>query len=326
MSEEINSLSGLVSLGDKDFHRLSTFIMSHYGIKLPPAKKTLVQCRLQKRLKANNMISFGDYIDFLFSSAGREKELSNMIDEISTNKTDFFREPVHFDFLTRTGLNEYLSKTGKRRISVWSAGCSSGEEPYTIAVILKEYARLQHYIDFTITATDISTKVLQLGMQGIYPEDKISEIPYTLKKEYFQKGKNSFKQQVRVNSDLRKTVNFQHFNLLSSDYTSFGMFDIIFCRNVLIYFERAIQYRIISKLCNQLNSGGYLFLGHSDTTMGFTPALKNSSAEYFQKVGLSENVLLYPVTKIRLFVKKIHVMIVDDSALVRQTLITNIES
>ena len=284
MSEEINNLSRLVSLGDKDFHRLSTFIISNYGIKLPPSKKTLVQCRLQKRLKAYNMISFGDYIDFVFSSAGREEELSNMINEISTNKTDFFREPIHFDFLSRTGLKEYLSKTGKRKISVWSAGCSSGEEPYTIAVILKEYARLEHNIDFTITATDISTKVLQEGMQGIYHEKKISEIPYSIKKEYFQKGKNSYNQQVRVNADIRKMVNFQHFNLLSSDYTHFGMFDIIFCRNVLIYFERAIQYRIISKLCNQLNSGGYLFLGHSDTTMGFTLPIKTIQPSIFNKL------------------------------------------
>jgi chemotaxis protein methyltransferase CheR len=284
MSQEINSLSSLVSLGDKDFHRLSTFIMSHYGIKLPPAKKTLVQCRLQKRLKAYNMSSFGDYIDFLFSSAGHEKELSNMIDEISTNKTDFFREPIHFDFLSQTGLNEYLSKTGKRRLSVWSAGCSSGEEPYTIAIILKEYARLEHFIDFTITATDISSRVLHEGMLGIYNEDKISEIPYTLKKEYFQKGKNSYKQHVRVNADIRNTVNFQNFNLLSSDYTMFGKFDIIFCRNVLIYFERAIQYRIINNLCNQLSPGGYLFLGHSETTMGFTLPLKTIRPSIFNKL------------------------------------------
>ncbi len=151
-------------------------------------------------------------------------------------------------------------------------------------MILKEYARLQHSIDFTITATDISTRVLQTGMQGIYHENKISEIPYPIKKEYFQKGKNSFKQQVRVNSDIRKTVNFQQFNLLSSDYTFFGMFDIIFCRNVLIYFEREIQYRIISKLCNQLNSGGYLFLGHSDTTMGFTLPLKTVQPSIFKKL------------------------------------------
>jgi chemotaxis protein methyltransferase CheR len=284
MSEEINSLNSLVSLGDKDFHRLSSFIMSHYGIKLPPAKKTLVQCRLQKRLKAYNMSSFGDYIDFLFSSAGREKELSNMIDEISTNKTDFFREPNHFEFLSQTGLREYLSKTGKRRISAWSAGCSSGEEPYTIAIILKEYARLEHYIDFTITATDISKRVLQEGMLGIYNEDKISEIPFALKKEYFQKGKNSFKQHVRVNSDIRNTVNFRQFNLLSSDYSIFGSFDIIFCRNVLIYFERAIQYRIIYNLCTQLNPGGYLFLGHSETTMGFTLPLKTIRPSIFNKL------------------------------------------
>jgi chemotaxis protein methyltransferase CheR len=284
MSQEINDFNKLVSLGDKDFSRLSAFIMSHYGIKLPPAKKTLVQCRLQKRLRAYNMSNFSDYIDLLFSSAGGEKEISSMIDEISTNKTDFFREPIHFDFLSQTGLKEYLSKTGKRRISIWSAGCSSGEEPYTIAIILKEYAKLEHYIDFTITATDISTKVLQLGMQGIYHENKISEIPYALKKNYFQKGKNSFKEKVRVNSDLRRTVDFQHFNLLSSDYTLLGMFDIIFCRNVLIYFERAIQYRIITKLCNQLNSGGYMFLGHSDTTIGFTLPIKTVRPSIYSKL------------------------------------------
>jgi chemotaxis protein methyltransferase CheR len=284
MSEEINSFKGLVSLGDRDFNRLSTYIMSHYGIKLPPAKKTLVQCRLQKRLRAYNMISFSDYIDFLFSSAGRETELSHMIDEISTNKTDFFREAIHFDFLIQTGLNEYLSKTGKKRISVWSAGCSSGEEPYTIAIILKEYAKLQRNIDFTITATDISARVLQMGMQGIYHENKVSVIPYGLKKEYFLRGKNDYNQQVRVNSDIRKAVSFSQFNLLSSDYTSFGMFDIIFCRNVLIYFEREVQYRIISKLCSQLNSGGYLFLGHSDTTMGFTLPLKTVQPSIFNKL------------------------------------------
>jgi chemotaxis protein methyltransferase CheR len=166
---------------------------------------------------------------------------------------------------------------------VWSAGCSSGEEPYTIAMVLKEYARTGHHVDFTITATDISTRMLQTGMQGIYPENKISEIPYSIKKEYFQKGRNSFKQQVRINQDLRELVNFQHFNLLSSDYAFFGMFDIIFCRNVLIYFERAIQYKIISRLCSQLNEGGYLFLGHSDTTMGFTLPLKTVQPSIFRK-------------------------------------------
>jgi len=121
-------------------------------------------------------------------------------------------------------------------------------------------------------------------VQGIYHENRISEIPYSIKKEYFQKGKNSFKQQVRVNSEVRKTVNFQHFNLLSPGYAHLGMFDIIFCRNVLIYFERAIQYRIISKLCNQLNPGGYLFLGHSDTTMGFTLPLKTIRPSIFNKL------------------------------------------
>jgi chemotaxis protein methyltransferase CheR len=207
-----------------------------------------------------------------------------MIDEISTNKTDFFREPKHFDYLMQTGLNEYLSKSGKKKISVWSAGCSTGEEPYTIAMILKEYAKQQRNIDFAVTATDISTRVIQTGIQGIYNENKISDIPYTLKKEYFQKGKNNFKQHVRVNSDIRRTVKFQQFNLLSSDFALFGSFDIIFCRNVLIYFEREIQFRVISKLCSQLNSGGYLFLGHSDTTMGFTLPLITVQPSIFKKL------------------------------------------
>jgi chemotaxis protein methyltransferase CheR len=142
---------------------------------------------------------------------------------------------------------------------------------------------LEHFVDFTIVATDISTRVLQVGMDGIYHENKISMIPYAMKKEYFQKGRNGFKQHVRVNSDLRKTVNFQQFNLLSADYTLFGMFDIIFCRNVLIYFERALQCKIIQKLCNQLNPGGYLFLGHAETTMGFTLPLKTIRPSIFKK-------------------------------------------
>jgi chemotaxis protein methyltransferase CheR len=149
---------------------------------------------------------------------------------------------------------------------------------------LKEYARLEHFIDFTIAATDISTRMLQLGVQGVYHENKISMIPYELKKKYFLKGKNSFRQQVRVHSELRNPVNFQQFNLLSSDYTFQGMFDIIFCRNVLIYFERAIQYRVINKLCNQLNPGGYLFLGHSETTMGFDLPLRTVRPSIFNKL------------------------------------------
>jgi chemotaxis protein methyltransferase CheR len=191
---------------------------------------------------------------------------------------------MHFDFLTQTGLKEYLSKTGKNRLTVWSAGCSSGEEPYTIAMVLKEYARQEHYFDFTILATDISTRVLKMGMQGIYPESRISMLPYNLKREYFQKGKNNFIQQVRVNTEIRKTVNFQRFNLLSSDFTFSGMCDIIFCRNVLIYFERDVQNKIISKLCNQLNTGGYLFLGHSDTTMGFSLPLQTIQPSIFTRL------------------------------------------
>jgi chemotaxis protein methyltransferase CheR len=283
MAQEINNLNHLALLRDKDFHRLSSYIISNYGIKLPQSKRALLECRLQKRLKANNFSSFSDYIDFVFSPDGRATEMSKMIDAVSTNTTDFFREPVHFEFLSRTGLKEYISKTGKRKISVWSAGCSSGEEPYTIAMVLKEYANIQQRIDFSITATDISTRMLSEGENGIYSENKVASIPYNIKKENFQKGKNNFENQVRIQPGLQKTVNFQKFNLLSADFTALGMFDIIFCRNVLIYFEKDIQYRIIKNLCQQLNQGGYLFLGHSETTIGFTLPLKTIRPTIFSK-------------------------------------------
>jgi chemotaxis protein methyltransferase CheR len=284
MSKEVNSLNHLALLRDKDFHRLSSFINSNYGIKLPQSKRALLECRLQKRLKANNFDTFSDYIDFVFSPDGQAAEMSKMIDAVSTNTTDFFREQVHFDYLTRTGLKDYILKTGKRKIAVWSAGCSSGEEPYTIAMVLKEYANIQQRIDFSIMATDISTRMLSEGENGIYSENKVSAIPYNIKKEYFQKGKNGYEHQVRIHPNLMKTVNFQKFNLLSADFSSLGMFDIIFCRNVLIYFEKDIQYRIIKNLCQQLNTGGYLFLGHSETTIGFTLPLKTIRPTIFSKI------------------------------------------
>jgi chemotaxis protein methyltransferase CheR len=283
MSQEINNLNHIALLRDKDFHRLSTYINSNYGIKLPQSKRALLECRLQKRLKANNIANFSDYIDFVFSPEGQAWEMSKMIDAVSTNTTDFFREPVHFEFLTRSGLKEYISKTGKRKLSVWSAGCSSGEEPYTIAMVLKEYANTQQRIDFSITATDISTRMLSEAENGIYNENKVSAIPYTIKKENFQRGKNDFEHQVRIHPSLMKTVNFQKFNLLSPDYSSLGMFDIVFCRNVLIYFEKEIQYRIIKNICQQLNPGGYLFLGHSETTIGFTLPLRTIRPTIFSK-------------------------------------------
>ncbi len=255
------------TLGDYDYKRLSEFIMSQYGIKLPPVKKIMVQSRLQKRLKFLQLGGFKEYVDYVFSPEGQKKEVPYMIDAVSTNKTDFFREPSHFEYLMNQGLPSMIDQNTEK-LKIWSAGCSSGEEPYTIAMVLKEYLGNHHYPDYSILATDISNSVLELAKLGIYTNDKVAVINHTLKKKYLLKGKNKYQNKVRVIQDIRRNVNFQKFNLLSSNYHSFGFFDIIFCRNVLIYFEREIQYRVISRFCEVLRPGGLLFLGHSESITG----------------------------------------------------------
>jgi chemotaxis protein methyltransferase CheR len=279
------NFKGLISLEDSDFKRLSNFIMTNFGIRLPINKKTLLECRLQKRIKTLQMSSFKEYTDYVLSSHGLNTEVAQMIDAVSTNKTDFFREPIHFDFLMDRGLNDYLEISGKRKLSVWSAGCSSGEEPYTIAMVLKEYSATSGFIDFSITATDIADSVLQQAILGIYKEEKTQIIPKDYQKKYLLKGMNQYKNRMRINSELRDKIDFRKYNLLSSDYSSLGKFDIIFCRNVLIYFERDVQYRILDQFCRILNKGGYLFLGHSESINGFSLPLNHIKTTIYSKIG-----------------------------------------
>lgn len=262
------------SLEYKDFKRLSEFIMSQYGIKMSSVKKTMLQSRLQKRLQLLDFMSFREYVDYLFSQQGQKHEISHMVDAISTNKTDFFRENAHFDFLLSQGIDEYIKKAAKRNISVWSAGCSTGEEPYSIAIILNEFCIKNKYIDFEILATDISSGVLQNAILGIYNKDKVSMFSGEYRKRYLLKGKNNYNNKVRIIWELRKKVNFQKLNLISSNFVGLGKFDMIFCRNVMIYFERNVQYRLLKQFAQQLLPNGYLFIGHSESITGLTLPLK----------------------------------------------------
>src|SRR5512133_2533740 len=285
LSQEVSGsyFPNAIILEDKEYQRLSSFILKHFGIKLPPTKKTLLQCRLQKRLKSLNIDNFRDYVDFVLSGGGTHEEVSRMIDAVSTNKTDFFREPVHFDFLRDGGLSDYLETTGKNRITIWSAGCSSGEEPYTIAMELKEYSESHASFDFRILATDISDKVLNMAVDAIYDEDKVCVVPSAYKKKYLLKGKNEYARKVRIVPALRSKIEFKKYNLLSADYSSNGSFDIIFCRNVLIYFDREVQYRLLRQFTRSLTTGGYLFLGHSESITGYTLPLQHIRPTIFLK-------------------------------------------
>lgn len=270
-------------LEDREFKRLSSFIMSQFGIKLPPNKKALLQSRLQKRLKTLNCSNFKDYVNYIFSPDGLRDEVPFMIDAVSTNKTDFFREPIHFEFLMNQGIPDYINTTGRTKLSIWSAGCSSGEEPYTLAMVLQEMVNKNPQIDYSILATDISESVLNHAAIGIYNADKALVIPDGYKKKYLLKGKNDYANKVRISNELRMKVIFRKFNLLAGDYNFSAKFDMIFCRNVLIYFERDIQYFVLKQLCSNLNTGGYLFLGHSESIAGHTLPLKHLRPTIFRK-------------------------------------------
>lgn len=274
----------IINLGEKEYTRLSAYIVDNFGIRLPPNKRILLQCRLQKRLKALQQNSFSEYVEYFFSPKGQIEEVPVMIDAVSTNKTEFFREPVHFDFLLKHGIKQYLERSGKNRLNIWSAGCSSGEEPYSIAMVLSEYSYLDP-IDYNILATDIAGSMLEQAESGIYMEEKADPVPFNYKKKYLLKGKNRQEKRIKIVNELRSKVEFRTFNLLMKDFSHLGRFDMIFCRNVLIYFERDVQFQIIKQFCNVLARGGYLFLGHSESLAGFSLPLESIKPTIFQKKG-----------------------------------------
>ena len=250
----------------RDFNRLSSYINNECGIKMPAAKKIMLECRLQKRLAALNISSYKEYVDFLFSTEGLENEMVHMIDAVTTNKTDFFREAAHFDFLTQYALPELCNQyNGQKIIKVWSAGCSSGEEVYSLALVLSEFCETITGADYHVWGSDISVRMLSKAAEAIYSEDRIEDIPMWLRKKYLLRSKDRIKQTARMNAAIRAKTTFKRVNLIDEHYDVDDNFDIIFCRNVLIYFDKITQCNVINKLAEKLKPGGFLFLGHSET-------------------------------------------------------------
>jgi len=273
-------------LSDKDFERLSKFIYTKYGIKMPKVKKIMLQSRLQKRLRELKINNYKDYCDYVFSNEGNDNEVIHMIDVVSTNKTDFFREPTHFDFLHQSILPQIFKDNNfNKELKLWSAGCSSGEEPYTIAISLSEFLKKSKTLfDFSILATDISTRILNDAVSAVYKEEKIKHLPIEYKKKYFLKSKDRSIQKVRLNSSIREKVNFRRLNFMDNSYDIRDYFDIVFCRNVLIYFDRETQEKVINRICTKIRSGGYFFLGHSESIMKMDVPLTQIKPTVFRKV------------------------------------------
>jgi chemotaxis protein methyltransferase CheR len=271
-------------LSDKDFQAFSNFIFNEYGIKMPPIKRIMLQGRLLKRIRELNMKSYTEYKEYFFSKEGQERELYNFLNVVTTNKTDFFREPTHFDFLAGTVLANFMRKTPTRLFNVWSAGCSSGEEPYTLSIVLNEFKKNHPGFAFNIVGTDISNQVLEKAAKGVYAEQKIEIIPLELKKKYFLKSKDRHNPTVRVKPELQLNINLKHLNLMDSYYDMKETFSAVFCRNVLIYFDRQTQEKVINKLCQHLEPGGFFFIGHSESLSGMDVPLQHIKPTIFQKI------------------------------------------
>lgn len=275
---------GLKRLSEGDFLRLSAFIQQELGIKMPPAKKALLESRLQKRLRALGCKAFSEYCDMLFGPGGMERELVYMLDLVTTNKTDFFRESHHFDLLIGSILPDMVREP-RRRVTIWSAGCSTGEEPYTLSMVISEFASAHPGLgfDFDILATDISTRVLEMASRGVYKEERLAPVPESFRRRYFLRSRDKASGLVRVAPEVREKVRFARLNLMDEEFPLESPLDIIFCRNVIIYFNRETQERLMWKFCNNLKPGGYLFLGHSETLSGLGLPLKKVAASVYIK-------------------------------------------
>ncbi|MDH4332077.1 MAG: protein-glutamate O-methyltransferase CheR [Desulfobulbaceae bacterium] len=255
-------------LSDGLFQKFSDLVYEKTGIFLKAGKKELLNARLGKRLRATGIESFKEYYDYVIHDTTGE-ELVHLIDSVSTNFTSFFRESSHFDILRSTVLPAFVKEgRGKNKeLLLWSSASSSGEEPYTMAMVVDDFLGQHPGVRYRIMATDISTRVLAQAKRGVYADERIAKVPKPFLKKYFQKGVGSSDGYVKVKEDLRRMVHFDRFNLMG-DFPWREAIDVIFCRNVMIYFNRETQQELVSKFYQALTPGGYLFIGHSESISG----------------------------------------------------------
>lgn len=275
-----------LKMTDSEFRELSLIVNSETGIKMPPAKKSMLLSRLIKRLRILEMKSFSEYIEFLKTPKGQKDELVVFIDSVTTNKTDFLREPKHFDILTNQIVPDMIRRFEvgfRKKFRIWSAPCSTGEEPYTMAMYLSEFASTNRGFSFSVLATDISTEVLKKAALAVYDHERVEVLDIEMRRKYLMRGKDKYSDSVRINPLIRSLVHFKRINFMDEHYDTEGPVDVIFCRNVLIYFEKAVQEKVINRLCRCLVPGGYLFTGHSENLNGLDVPLINVGSTVYRK-------------------------------------------
>lgn len=268
------------TMGDADFYKFRDLIYDEAGIKLNDVKKVLVQSRLIKRLRELKLDDFPSYYDYLISNY--EVEKINFINAITTNKTDFFRENDHFEFMKKIILPE-VERKGLRELRIWSAGCSTGEEPYTIAMTVLDYFGKKKGPEILILATDIDTQVLQKAVSGVYAEDRLATIDDKVVSTYFD-SIGGTPRNYEIKDFVKNVVYFRRLNLLQDQYPMKKQFDIIFCRNVIIYFDRDMQKKLFAKFYEYLKDDGYLLIGHSENITSITDRFSLAGRTIYRKV------------------------------------------
>ncbi len=275
-----------MELTDSDFQALRTFIAGEAGIQLSEFKKVFLISRLSPRIKVLGLSSFKEYLRLLHNPDSKREELGHLINQITTNETRFFRENHHFEFLTENYLPSLVRDDDTpRRISFWCAGCATGEEAYSLAMILSDFKKKYPWLQPHILATDIDSKALDKAKAGLFPEKAARYIPPRQLKKYFLKGVKERSGWIKARSLLKELISFEYFNLHKPGNLSRGPFDGIFCRNVLIYFLPQSQENVQEVFYQNLIPDGLLFLGHSEILFGREDAFRTLGKTTYQKIG-----------------------------------------
>lgn len=258
---------------DRDFNTIRQLVSRHTGISLSEAKRDMVYSRLARRLRRLELDNFKQYCQLL-EDDGADGELGHFTNAVTTNLTSFFREPHHFDYLGKTLLPELLKiRLGERRLRIWCAGCSTGEEPYSVAMTLQENLPRNSDWDIKILATDLDTNVLDTARRGVYTDDRLKNIDDRRRRRWFKRGRKENAGLFQVKPELQQMITFKQLNLMG-DWPMKGPFDIIFCRNVIIYFDKPTQAVLMGRYADLMADHGRLFLGHSETLYRVTDCFK----------------------------------------------------
>jgi len=271
-------------LTDQDFEGLRRLVTRHTGISVGAGKRQLLFNRLNRRLQCHGLSSFGEYCELIDSGRDR-KEIEVFINAVTTNLTAFFREPHHFELLRQSVIPQCLTANKhSQRLRIWSAGCSTGEEAYCLAITVYEAIRNIADWDVLILATDLDTSVLSSARAGVYPNECVAKVPPEYRKKWFTSGSGEYTGKACLSPKLKQIIRFRQLNLMD-EWPMRGVFDVVFCRNVVIYFDKATQAKLFNRMADQMAPGGHLFIGHSESLHNVTDRFSLLGKTTYRKVS-----------------------------------------